>query len=138
MSKLMNNLVIVALIGLFASTTSVAIAETVKDPMQPPAFALNKYRLAKLKKNGLLKAQTNKVKKPAVVSLRLSSILIGKSRKVAIINDRMLVVGDKVENARLVKILKDRVQLSRRGKKIELNLQNEITAIRKHAVENKL
>ena len=139
MSKLTNKFAIpvLILIGLSLSATNSAVAEIIKDPMQPPAFALNKFRLAKLKKSGLPKTQTIK-KIPATKSLRLSSILIGKSRKIAIINEQMLVVGDNVEGARLVKISKDRVQLSRRGKKFELKLKNEITAIRKLAAESKL
>ena len=139
MSKLTNKFAIpvLILIGLSLSATNSAVAEIIKDPMQPPAFALNKFRLAKLKKSGLPKTQTIK-KIPATKSLRLSSILIGKSRKIAIINEQMLVVGDNVEGARLVKISKDRVQLSRRDKKFELKLKNEITAIRKLAAESKL
>lgn len=141
MFKFTNKLVmpfLVFLIGLLTSATNSAIAENIKDPMQPPAFALNKFRLAKLKKSGLPRTQASNTKKPVTKSLRLSSILIGKSRKIAIINEQMLVVGDKVEGARLVKISKDRVQLSRRGKKIELKLKNEIKAIRKLAAESKL
>jgi len=124
--------------GLFLTVAHFTMAETVIDPMQPPAFALNKFRLAKLKKKGLSQAGKNSPKKQARKSLRLSSILIAKDRKVAIINDQMLLIGDRIGTARLVRILKDRVQMSRSGKKIELKLQNVKTTIRKHVAGNKL
>ena len=123
---------------LLLSVVSTGSADLINDPMKPPAFALNKFRLAKLKQNGVRLAAKPSVKKPETKQLQLSSILIGKSRKVAIINDRTLVVGDKVGKYKLVEILKDRVHLSGQGKRTTLKLDNEITAIKRNAVESKL
>jgi len=114
-------------------------AELIHNPMQPPAFALNKFRLAKLKQNGRIQAPKTTIKKPAIEALNLSSVLIGRQRKVAIINDQTLVVGERIQKYKLVAIFKDRVQLvSGNGKRTELKLANEISVIRKNAVESKL
>lgn len=114
-------------------------AELINNPMKPPAFALNKFRLAKLKQNGGTQAPKAITTKSATKALNLSSVLIGQQRKVAIINDQTLVVGERIGKYKLVAIFKDRVQLvSGSGKRTELKLDNEITAIRKNAVESKL
>ena len=114
-------------------------AELINNPMKPPAFALNKYRLAKLKQNGKAQAPKTTTTKSATKALNLSSVLIGQQRKVAIINDQTLVVGERIGKYKLVAIFKDRVRLvSGNGKRTELKLDNEITAIRKDAVESKL
>ena len=115
-----------------------ASAEVVIDPMKPPEFALQKFRLAKLKKSNQLTKTKTKTQKPAAKPLLLTSILIGQKRKVAIINDKMMVVGDRIGKAKLVKVSKDSVQLLKNGKRIVLRLNNELTAIRKNAGENKL
>ena len=142
MFKLFNRFVlstlVVILVNLSVFSSHSAIAEIIKNPMQPPAFALNKFRLAKLKKNGTSQAKPTNAKKIATKSLRLNAILIGNDRKIAIINDQMLVIGDKIDRSRVIKILKDRVELSRNGKKLELKLDKDSTAIRKHAVKSKL
>jgi len=142
-SKLQSNPHLVALVfftglSLLLSVVSVESAELIYDPMKPPAFALNKFRLAKLKQNGVGLTAKPSVNKPQAKPMQLSSILIGKSRKVAIINEQTLVVGDKIGKYKLVAIFKDRVQLSGNGKRTTLKLDNEITAIKKNAVENKL
>ena len=142
-SKSQSNLLLLALVFsagliLLLAVTTVANAQSINDPMKPPAFALNKFRLAKLKQNGAGLTAKSSVKKSQAKPLQLSSILIGKSRKVAIINDQTLVVGDKIGKYKLVAIFKDRVQLSGNGKRTTLKLHNEITAIKKTAVENKL
>ena len=114
-------------------------AKTVVDPMQPPAYALKKFRQAKLKKGNQLRQGQSKSKnivKPK--SLLLTSILIGSNRRIAIINDTALAVGDRVGSAKLVGILKDKVQLINNGKRIELRLDKESTVIRKKAAESKL
>lgn len=129
---------VLALVSISIISVGSVSAENIKDPMQPPAFALNKFKQARIKKSGKVVVKPAVTQKPVKKSLRLSSVLIGKSRKVAIINDQMLVVGEKIERAELVRIYKDRVQLSRNGKKIVLRLEDDNTAIRKHAVESKL
>jgi len=131
-----NKFVCFGMALFFAAFTSAA--EVINDPMKPPAFALQKFRLAKLKKsNQLVKAKTE-TPKPATKPLVLTSILIGQKRKVAIINDQMMVVGDRIGQARLVKVSRDSVLLLKNGKRIELRLDNELTAIRKIAGESKL
>ncbi len=119
-------------------TVSTSIAVEINDPMKPPEFALQKFRLAKLKKsNQLMKAKT-KTTKAVAKPLLLTSILIGQKRKVAIINDKTMLVGDRIGKAKLVKVNRDSVQLLKNGKRIELRLNNEITAIRKSADESNL
>ena len=112
--------------------------DTVRDPMQPPAFALKQFRLAKIKRQGAGSVKKAAVKKAPAKPLNLSTILIGQARKVAIINDRMLVVGDKIDDAKVVKILNDRVELIRKGKRIKLVLDNQVLSIRKNAVKSNL
>ncbi len=51
---------------------------------------------------------------------QLESILVGDVRKVAVINGKALTEGEKVGSAKVVRIEKNKVQLSRRGKVIEL------------------
>lgn len=137
-SRFWLSILVLILVNLSVFSTHSAIAEIIKNPMQPPAFALNKFRLAKLKKNGTSQAKPTIAKKIAKKSLRLSAILIGNDRKVAIINDRMLVIGDKIDRSRVIKIFKDRVEISRNGKKFELKLDKDLTAIRKRVVKSKL
>ena len=126
----------IGVILVFAVSTSAAL--DVNDPMKPPEFALQKFRLAKLKNSNQLAKSKATTAKPTVKPLLLTSILIGQNRKVAIINDKMLVVGDRIGKAKLVKVTRDGVQLLKNGKRIELKLNNEITAIRKNADESKL
>ena len=131
-------LLLVFCLGLSAHRLAES-AELINNPMKPPAFALNKFRLAKLKLNGKTRAAKTTAAKTVTKALKLSSILIGQNRKVAIINDQTLVVGERIEKYKLVAIYKDRVRMiSGNGKRTELRLENEITAIRKDAVESKL
>ena len=78
--------------------------------------------------------------KPAQVQkpLQLTSILISNHRKIAIIDDQMLSVGDSIQGAKLVKLTRDSARLLRKGKAINLSLNNDLTAIRKKAVESDL
>ena len=96
---------------------SVALAQ--KNPMQPPAFALLKYHQERLRRlpNSAL---PSKEVKPLV----LNSILYSASRKIAIVNDKMLAIGEKVDVAKLLKISRDRVKLIKKGKIINLLLQD--------------
>ena len=125
-------------LGLSANMVAES-AERITNPMKPPAFALNKFRQARLKLNGQGPVVKTTTTKPLTKTLKLSSILIGQNRKVAIIDDQTLVVGDRIGKYKLVAIFKDRVQMvSGNGKRTELKLENEITAIRKDAVESEL
>jgi len=113
-------------------------AEEIQDPMRPPAFALEKFRLAKFKNmTGTVKSGV-KVKKPAVKPMQLTSIIYSPDRKIAIIDDRTLRVGDTIRNAKLVRINRDSAQLLKKGKFIELKLSSDLTAIKKTPSESKL
>ncbi len=130
-------LTVILLLSLgFFGFGALASAEELRDPMQPPPLALQKFREAKWAN----KPRVNKasVKKPAPKTLRLTSILISRDRKVAIINDQMLRVGDKIDNATLVRLTRDSARLVRKGKVINLRLNNELTAIKKKVVESDL
>lgn len=112
--------------------------EKIRDPMQPPAYAMNQFKLAKMKRQAAGQVKKTTIKKAPVKPLHLSTILIGQARKIAIINDRMMVIDDVIDNARLVKILKDRVELIRKGKRLTLVLDNNLISIRKSPAKSKL
>ena len=86
--------------------------------MRPPAFALRKYRQEKQKQAASGPGKPAPKQEP----LRLHSILFSSLRRRAIINDRLLAVGDRIDGAKLVAIERDRVRLSRQGRKIVLKL----------------
>ncbi len=135
----MFNLRIWLSVGLtLAMLSEVVASEAVIDPMKPPAYALNKFRLAKLENSAKARKTTSRKIKSTAKPLQLTSVLIAKDRKVAIINQQMMVVGERIRKAKLVKISKDSVQLLKNGKRIVLKLDNELTAIRKTAVESNL
>ncbi len=136
-NKIVLSALVVVLVNFYEISIHSAIAD-IQNPMQPPAFALKKFKLAKLKKSGSSRAKSTVTKKIAKKPLQLSAILIGNNRKIAIINDRMLVVGDKIERNKVIKIFRDRVELSRNGRKLELKLDKDLSAIRKHAVKSRL
>ena len=121
---------------LFSAQAIVVQAQEYKDPMQPPAFALQKYRQAQNKNKSVKPVST--VKKPQPKPLQLRSILFSSVRKIAIIDDQLLKVGDVIRGAKLIKINKHGVRLLRKGKVINLSLTREFTAIKKSAVESKL
>ena len=104
--------------------------------MQPPPFALQKFREAKLAKGPKIdKPQaTQSRRKP----LQLTSILFSNERKVAIIDDQALSLGDSINGARLVRLTRESARLVRKGKVINLSLGNDLTTIRKKAVESDL
>ncbi len=142
MSNLFNSFLLsiltVTLLNFAVFPSHPAIAETIIDPMRPPAFALNKFRLAKLKKSGTSRSKSTAAKKSVIKPLKLSAILIGSNRKIAIINDQMLVVGDRIDRSRVNRIFKDRVEISRSGRKLVLRLDKDLSAIRKNTVKSKL
>ena len=130
-------LVVVVLLALgFFGVGALAKAEELRDPMQPPAFALQKFRQAKL--SGKPAPTVSSVSKPKPKPLQLTSILFSQHRKIAIIDDQMLAVGDRIRGARLVKLTRVTARLVRKGKVINLSLGNDLTAIRKQAVESDL
>ncbi len=114
----------------------IASAQELRDPMQPPPFALQKFRQARL-------AQAPKPDKPQATQsrrkpLQLTSILFSNERKVAIIDDQALSLGDSINGARLVGLTRESARLVRKGKVINLSLGNDLTTIRKKAVESDL
>lgn len=113
-------------------------AGEIRDPMQPPAFALKKFQQAKYK-NRVRPVNTGvKVKRPAAKPLKLTSILYSPTRKIAIIDDQMLAVGGTIRGARVVKINRHSARLVRKGKVINLRLPDELIGINKTLVESKL
>ena len=113
-------------------------AAEIRDPMEPPAYALQKFREAKWKISNKRVKTTIAVKKPAVKAMHLTSILYSSERKIAIIDDQTLKVGDAIRNARLIKINKGSVRLVKKGKIIVLRLDDGLTANKKIVVERKL
>lgn len=130
--------VFLIILALMIIPFSVVRAEEIRDPMQPPAFALEKYRQAKFK-NRVKPVKTGvKAQKPVVKPLKLTSILYSSDRKIAIIDDRMLRVGDTIRSAKLVRIDRDSARLLKKGKIIELKLTSDLSVIKKTPSESKL
>ena len=122
----------------FFGVGAIASAQELRDPMQPPALALQKFRQAKWARQARpSKARVTKPK-TEVKPLRLTSILISPQRRIAIIDDQMLSVGDRIRGAELVKLTRSSARLVRRGKVINLNLGNDVVAIKKRAAGNDL
>lgn len=113
-------------------------AGEIRDPMQPPAYALKKFQQAKYKNRVRPVITGVKVKKPAAKPLKLTSILYSPTRKIAIIDDQMLAVGGTIRGARVVKINKHSARLVRKGKVINLRLPEEFIGIKKTLVESKI
>jgi len=130
-------IVIVVLLSLgFFGVGAIASAQELRDPMQPPPFALQKFRQAKwASKPKPVKAA---VVKPKAKPMQLTSILFSSERKIAIIDNQMLALGDSIRGAQLVGLTRESARLLSKGKVIFLSLGNELTAIRKKAVESDL
>jgi len=129
--------VVVALLALgFFGVGALAKAAGLRDPMQPPAYALQKFRQAKLSSAPAVTKST--AVKPQQKPLQLTSILISRNRKIAIIDDQMLAVGDRIRGAKLVGLTRESARLVRKGKVINLSLNNDSTAIKKSAVKSDL
>ena len=118
---------------LSASDINSSISNPIKNPMRPPAFALQKYQQARNKN----KPQVVAVEQESVKSktLELTSILYSSTRKIAIIDDKMLSVGDSIDGARLVSVKKDSARLVKNGKTINLRLSNQLQTIWKTVVQ---
>ncbi len=130
-------IVVVVLVSLgFFGVGAMAKAEELRDPMQPPPFALQKFRQAKWA--GKPTTTKTKIAKSGQKPLQLTSILYSRERKIAIINDQMLAIGDRIRGAELVKLTRATARLVHKGKVINLSLDNELTGIRKKAVESDL
>ena len=128
---------VVVLLALgFFGVGALAKAEELRDPMQPPALALQKFRQAKW--SGKSTPTKSSVSKTKPKPLQLTSILISPNRRIAIIDDQMLAVGDRIRGARLIKLTPMSARLVRKGKIIDLSLNHNLAAIKKQAVESDL
>jgi len=113
--------------------TANEISDSINNPMQPPEFALQKYQQEKNKnKPKVVVVQKKRVK---LEPLLLTSILYSSTRKIVIINEKMLSVSDRIDGARLVSINKNSVRLIRNGKTINLRLLNQSKHIQKTVVQ---
>jgi hypothetical protein len=108
-----------------SSSVSNPISNPISNPMRPPAFALKKFQQEKNKNKP--KVVVVPKKKVASKPLLLTSILYSSTRKIAIIDEKMLSVGDiiKKNSARLIK----------NGKPIKLRLSNQSKHIQKTVVQ---
>lgn len=100
-------------------------ADEFYDPMRPPQYALNKFRLEELKQKRNSAALTpGSVSKAGIKrqSWVLNSILYSGKRKHAIINSKLVRKGDVINGAKLISLKPDRVKLVSKGKAIELVL----------------
>jgi hypothetical protein len=126
MIRVLTGVLLVAAMGLL--TQAVAQAN---DPMRPPAFALHKYKLEKLKKNPppVPLPTSQKEEQPWV----LNSILYSKQRQHAVINNVLVRKGERIRGARLVRLTPESVRLVHKGKVIDLDLRSRYKSIRKSA-----
>ena len=97
----------VVLLILLCPVLSFALDQDGRDPTMPQLNSLNTQPE---------NAQGKKT------SFQLQSIIIGKTRRLALINDNFVRVGDKVDDATLIEINKNEVVLQRAGRKMTLNL----------------
>jgi hypothetical protein len=105
------------------------------DPMQPPAFALYKFRMEKQPQSS--SAGSADVK-PRAQALVLNSILYSSQRQHAIINNKIVKKGDMVDGAKLIQLLPDKARLIKKGKVIELSLNSGFKSIKKKHVGKRL
>ena len=130
-------LLVVLLVSLgFFGVGALASAQELRDPMQPPPLALQKYREAKWAANP--RSTTTVTAKPKAKPLRLTSIIYSTERKLAIIDDQMLAIGDRIRGAEVVGLTRSSARLVRKGKVINLNPGTELIAIKKKAVKSDL
>ena len=115
---------------------SLASAAEFRDPMQPPPFALQKFREAKWAANPKPLKPVVAVAKPE--PMRLTSIIYSAERKIAIIDDQTLAIGDRIRGAELVGLTRSSARLVRKGKVINLTLGTELTAIKKQPAKSDL
>ncbi len=125
---------IVLFLGVFLAGQ--LVAAEFHDPMKPPAFALNKFRIEKNKNNPktTIAVVKNSKKDPWV----LNSILYSSNRQHAIINNKLVRKGEVIAGAKLVSLKPNSVRLISRGKVVVLKLPNANQSIKKSLNEKKL
>ena len=109
------------------------------DPMRPPAFALNKFRLQKIK--NLPPVIKKSVKPVKEIVFELYSILYSADRQHAIINNQLIKKGGVINGAKLVRLKPDSVRLLSKGKFIDLKIYDNklnFKAIKKSLNEKKI
>jgi len=129
-------MVVLLMILVFLSVGQIASAQELRDPMQPPALALRKFRAAKWTADA--KPAKPQPTKPKAKPLQLTSILFSGERKIAIIDNQMLALGDSIRGAKLVRLTPASARLVRQGKIINLSLGSKLTTNRKRAVKSDL
>ena len=112
------------------------------DPMRPPAYALKKFRLQKIKNlPSAVKRQVKPKKAVKQLVFELHSILYSSHRQHAIINNQLLKKGDIINGAKLVSLKPDSVRLLSKGKFIDLKIfdsQPNFKSIKKSLNEKKI
>jgi MSHA biogenesis protein MshK len=93
-------------------------ADELRDPTQPPRSAV---------------AATTAAPTGAVRPARLEAVLHSEGRAVAIIDGKLLRVGDWLGDARIAAIGADAVHLTRAGRKLTLRLANQAMKVRRTA-----
>ncbi len=125
---------------LISLLISVQIAHAeFNDPMRPPAYALNKFRLEKLK--NLPPAIKKPVKPVKKTVFELNSILYSADRQHAIINNQLVKKGGVIDGAKLVRLKPGSVRLLSKGKIIDLKIydnKSNFKTIRKSLNEKKI
>ena len=116
------------LIGGFLLSSNL-LASAFYDPMQPPAYALEKFRMEKIQNRPAVKTSTSKPKKKQ--SWVLNSILYSDQRQHAIINNKLVKKGDTIAGAKLIQVQPHGVRLLSKGKIIDLDLKSRYKSIKK-------
>lgn len=96
------------LLVLMISLCAPLFAESLKDPMRP---------------SGHLQMGSSH-ENPAEVVWNLTSTLVSDGRRIAMINGRLLAVGDHIDGAQVVEIFNNRVRLKYRDKFLSIVLDN--------------
>jgi hypothetical protein len=112
------------------------IAADFNDPMRPPPYALNKFRLEKLQLNKP-QNQSKKIKQQKQSPWVLSSILFSRQRQHAIINNQLVKKGETIKGAKLIRLKPGSVRLLVNGKVIDLSLRKQLKTVKKSLSEKK-
>ncbi|MCJ8273200.1 MAG: hypothetical protein MJK04_27840 [Psychrosphaera sp.] len=104
------------LVGLVGLSSLTCVADVVRDPTMP---------LLNLKGGGLVGSAVEKEEKKAT-SLILQSVIVQNGRKIAVINNQLVLVGQKIEGYKVTGIVPYGAELQgegeRDGEKLSLTL----------------
>lgn len=87
---------------------SLALNAEVRDPTRPIEQVSDNNTRTKMDKS-------EKSEKSEKDELKIQGLFLSKSKRVALINDKFLAVGDVIEQGELVAIFKDRVVMKQEG-----------------------